>query len=166
MSEIRKFSLVYDAREDRIAWDAEDQDGATTRLWLTQRMCRALVGAILPLLQSATAPALEPLRQSAVQSWEQAAAVAGLGKVPGVRLRPGAVVGLVHAARMRRGAQGLSLTFDFTPAGSRTVTLSLTAVRQMLTVLCRLYGTAGWPADLWPPWIADPDAASGADALN
>jgi hypothetical protein len=37
MTQIHKFSLVYDATEDRLAWDAEDIQGATTRLWLTQK---------------------------------------------------------------------------------------------------------------------------------
>lgn len=168
MSQIQKFSLIYDVAEDRMAWDSEDAHGATTRLWLTQRLCRGLVGAILPMLQGQpTAP--EPVavqRQAAVQSWEQAAAMADFGKVPGVRPRPQTVTGLVRAVQIRPFADRMDLTFDFGPDQSRTIGVSHPAVRQMLTVLHRLYGAAGWPTDVWPAWIEGPQAAPPPDAVN
>ena len=59
MSEIHKFSLRYDPGEDRLAWDLEADDGGVTRLWLTQRLCRNFIEAIIPVLTKA-APATWP----------------------------------------------------------------------------------------------------------
>lgn len=168
MSKIQRFSLIYDVAEDRIAWDSEDTEGATTRLWLTQRLCRGMVGAILPMLQVEPA-APEPVaiqRQAAVQSWEQAAAMADFGKVPGVRPRPQTVVGLVKAIHIRPSADRLDLTFDFGADDSRTIGASQPAVRQMLTVLHRLHGVAGWPMDIWPAWIEGPQGPPQTGAMN
>lgn len=170
MSDIRKFSLAYDAAEDRIAWDGEDLQGATTRLWLTQRLSRRLVGALLPMLQppdpapSAAPPA--PAREAAVQSWEQAAAMAGFGRVPGVRPRADTRVGLVHAVHLQPGPRGVRVTFESSPAGARSVDLAPAALRQMLAVTHRLYVTAEWPLDIWPAWIADPAGVRAPEALN
>ena len=168
MSQIQKFSLIYDVAEDRMAWDSEDAQGATTRLWLTQRLCRGLVGAILPMLQVEPA-APEPVaaqRQAAVQSWEQAAAMADFGKVPGVRPLPQTVVGLVKAVHIGPFADHMDLSFDFGRDERRTLGVSRPAVRQMLTVLHRLYVAAGWPMDIWPAWIEGPHGQPPIDALN
>ena len=86
MSEIHRFSLVYDIPEDRIAWDVEDTDGVATRLWLTQRLCRALLTAIFPMVQAPAAADLPSQHQATLQSWEQAAAMSEFGKVPAVTL--------------------------------------------------------------------------------
>ena len=168
MTQIQKFSLIYDVAEDRMAWDSEDAAGATTRLWLTQRLCRGLVGAILPMLQGEPV-APEPVavqRQAAVQSWEQAAAMADFGKVPAVRPRPQTIVGLVKAVHIRPFAERMDLSFDFGRDEHRTLGVSRPAVRQMLTVLHRLYAAAGWPMDVWPAWIEGPQGQPSSDALN
>src|ERR1700683_2751843 len=97
MTKIRKFSLAYDAGEDRIAWDAEDVDGGVTRIWLTQRFCRQFVGALIPRLPRPSAPDVPPEHEATVQGWEQAAAMSGFGKTPGVRVTNGASIRLIRA---------------------------------------------------------------------
>jgi hypothetical protein len=167
MSQIQRFSVVYDVAQDRLAWDSEDEAGATTRLWLTQRLSRGLVGALLPLLQPS--PAAQPVpvqHQAAAQSWEQAAAMADFGKVPGVRPKPKTVEGLVRSIQIRPSGDQISLLFEFGDQEARSVGVSQAAVRQMLSVMHKLYVAAGWPLDIWPAWIAGPQAAPPADALN
>jgi hypothetical protein len=166
MTQIHKFSLVYDVAEDRLAWDAEDTDGATTRLWLTQRLSRGLVSALLPLLQAATAQKIAPQHEASVQSWEQAAAMAEFGKVPGVKPQAEATTGLVRAVHIRPSNTGMDLTFEFGADGSRTVSIAHAAVRQTLAVMHRLYVAAEWPLDVWPAWISQPAAPASAEALN
>jgi hypothetical protein len=168
MSQIQKFSLIYDVAEDRMGWDSEDIQGATTRLWLTQRLCRGLVGAVLPMLQGqpATPEPVAPQRQAVVQSWEQAAAMADFGKVPGVRPQPQTVVGLVRAVHIRPFSDRMDLTFEFGADQTRTIGVSHPAVRQMLSVLHRLYAAAGWQMDIWPAWIAGPQGSPPTDAVN
>jgi hypothetical protein len=166
MSQIQKFSLLYDAAEDRLAWDTEDAEGGTTRLWLTQRLCRGLIGALLPMLKTAAPQVDAPLQQAAVQSWEQAAAMSSFGRVPGVQPKPQTLNGLVRAVHIRPKGEHLDLTFEFGTADTREVGLSQAALRQMLSVMHRLHVAAGWPLDLWPAWIAEPAPAGAAAALN
>ena len=166
MAEIRKVSLLYAPAEDRLALDTEDLDGATTRLWLTQRLCRALVTTIIPMLQKAASLRLAGEGDGAVQSWEQAAAMAGFGQTPAVQSRSDSVTGLVHAVHISPPAQQMTLTFDFGEGDTRVVTETTAALRQTLSVMYRLQAEAGWPLDLWPPWIADPSAQAAGGAVN
>jgi hypothetical protein len=167
MSQIQKFSLVYDVTEDRLAWDSEDADGATTRLWMTQRLCSGLVGALLPLLQQAPTVWPVPVRhQATVQSWAQAAAMADFGKTPGVRPNPQTEMGLVKAVHIRPSADHLDLVFEFGPGRTRAVGVSPAAVRQMLSVMHGLYVAAGWPLDIWPAWITGQQGPPPSDAVN
>lgn len=166
MSEIRKVSLLYAPAEDRLALDAEDAEGATTRLWLTQRLCRGLVTALTPILRQSVSPGLAGQPPEAAQSWEQAAAMADFGKTPGVRAAPDSVAGLVDTVRIGPPGDQVTLTFAFGGGQSRTVTLSIAALRQTLAVMHRLHVEAGWPLDLWPDWIADPAARAAGGAVN
>ena len=166
MSAIHRFSLAYDAAEDRLTCDTEDQSGATTRLWLTQRLCRGLLPALLPMLQKAVRQEVAPEHQSALQSFEQAAALSAFGKLPPVRARAETVVGLVRAVHIQPAQTGLTLTFDFAADGHRTLALTFAEVRQMLAVMHRLQSVAGWPLDQWPAWITGGGDGAPAAALN
>jgi hypothetical protein len=166
MTKIRKFSLAYDAGEDRIAWDAEGVDGGVTRIWLTQRFCREFVGALIARLPKASSADVAPEHEATVQGWEQAAAMSGFGKTPGVRVTAEASVGLVRAVHMTPTRVGLSLAFEFGAGETRSIDLDVAAVRQMLSVMHNLHVTAGWPTAFWPNWISGPVATEAATALN
>ncbi len=169
MAEIYRYSLLYDMAEDRIAWDTIDREGATTRLWLTQRLSKDLVVALLPMLQTALPPMEQqqrsPQREAAVQSFEQAAAMSSFGRTPGVVAAPGASAGLVRKVHLKPNPQGVDLTFEFGPDQTRTIGSPHESVRQTLTVFRRLWVAAGWPMDIWPNWMAEelaPGAPDGA----
>ncbi|MDQ0464973.1 hypothetical protein QO010_002757 [Caulobacter ginsengisoli] len=163
MSEIHKFTLAYDAAEDRLAFDAEDSGGETTRLWLTERLCRNLAPALIKLLtEKGAAKATGAVAESTVQSWAQVAAMQGFGGTPAVKLKAQAPSGLVSAVHVTPTNGRFLVKFDF--AGqSRSINFDEPALRQTLALMQRLYRQAGWPAEIWPDWIADPavDAASG-----
>ena len=162
MAETRKISLLYVPAEDRMALDIEDSEGGGVRLWLTQRLCKALVSALVPMLQEVVTLKLPPEAGDAAQSWDQAAAMAEFGKTPGVRLQPDSVSGLVTAVHISPPGDQMSLTFDFGDGASRVVGLAIPALRQALAVMHRLHVQAGWPLEVWPDWIADPAVAAGA----
>lgn len=161
MSEIHKFSLAYDTAQDRIAWDAEAVDGAATRLWLTQRLCKAVVKALTPMIQTSATPQ----HQAAVQSWEQAAAVAALGQTPAVKVSDETPSGLVGAVHLTPAGSSITVAFDFAAGQSLSIVMTPVALRQTLAVLHRLHVSAGWPTDEWPAWLAAP-AAAPTDAVN
>ena len=164
MAEIHKFSLSYDTAEDRLAWDAEDHDGGAIRMWLTQRLCQALVKAMVPMIVQSGPPPHGG--GTAVQSWEQAAAMAALGKVPPVRPQPQSPAGLVGRVDIKPGPDKKVLTFHFGAEQTCAIGVELPQLRQTLAVIHGLYVAAGWPLDFWPAWIADPAAGSRADVVN
>src|ERR1700761_8895970 len=122
MRQLAKFSLSYDPPEDRIAWDAEDVDGQVTRLWITQRLCRDFVGALVPRLPKPTASAPAGF-ESAIQSWEQAAAMANFGATPGVAYPAGAAAGLVRTVHINPAPGSISLVFEASEGDPATITL-------------------------------------------
>ncbi|HWA63350.1 MAG TPA: hypothetical protein VG939_18380, partial [Caulobacteraceae bacterium] len=166
MSEIQKFSLVYDPAEDRIALDTEDDGGATMRLWLTQRLCRGLVGAFAPAVQKSLGAEIPPQHEAAVQAFEQAAAMQDFGKVAGVQPKAGSTVGLVHTVHITPTTAGFTLAFEFGQRRSVPIGLGVAQARQTLAVIYQLYVAAGWPLDVWPGWIADPPQTAPIAALN
>lgn len=166
MADISRFSFHYDPAEDRLALDTEDVAGGTTRLWLTQRLCRGLVVALTPLLQKAVAETLPPGQRATLQAWEQAAALEGFGGAPPVLPDTGAASGLVRAVHISPGDGRMTLTFDFGDSLSRTIRMTLVALRQGLAEMHRLQVIAGWPRDFWPDWIVDPVAHAGGGAVN
>jgi hypothetical protein len=166
MSEVRKFSLSYHPAEDRLAFDSEDADGGTLRLWLTLRLCQGLIRAIPPLLPTAAPQVRAREQQATVQSWEQAAAMASFGHVPGVKPTPRTTTGLVHTVNIQPKPDQLNLGFEYGGGDKIDVGLPHASVRQMLTVMHRLYAAAGWPMDAWPAWIAGPVGAAPSDAVN
>lgn len=157
MTEITRFSLLFDPAEDRLALDMLDDAGAETRLWLTQRLCRGLAPVLLPMV--AGGPTGEDASR---QSWAQAAAVEAMAATPPVRPGPKATVGLVFEVTLEPTPERLGLTFRF-GAQSRQLGLSPVALRQTLAELYRLHAAAGWPLDQWPAWVADPAGEAAAE---
>lgn len=162
MTEITRFSLLFDPAEDRMALDMVDDAGAVTRLWLTQRLCRGLGQALSPMLGAPGRDASDTSRQS----WAQAAAVAAMAGTPPVTPGAGATVGLVFEVNIAPTPDRLAITLRFADQ-SRVLTLAPVALRQTLAEMYRLHVAAGWPLDLWPAWIADPAGEAAAmGALN
>lgn len=160
MTEITRFSLLFDPAEDRMALDMVDDAGAVTRLWLTQRLCRGLVPALAPMLGAPGPDAADTSRQS----WAQAAAVEAMARTPPVTPGTGATIGLVFEVSIAPSPDRLAITLRFGDQ-SRELALAPVALRQTLSEMYRLHVAAGWPLDLWPSWIADPAgeaAATGA----
>lgn len=69
MAEIQKISLLYMPVEDRLAFDVQDAEGAGPRPWLTQKLRRALVAALVPLLGKVATLHLPPEARGTAQSW-------------------------------------------------------------------------------------------------
>jgi hypothetical protein len=163
MAEIHRFSLVYDPTEDRIAWDMEDTEGAGTRLWLTQRFCKALIAALTPMVAepvtAAANTAPDAGYRETLQSWEQAAAMSAFGKTPAVRHTPQATSALVNTVHLQPAGETLTFVFEFGSGEQRRVGVDRMALRQTLQVLHRLHTAAGWPTDDWPAWITEVEAA-------
>lgn len=162
MAEIHKFSFAYDGAEDRIAWDAEDTDGAATRLWVTQRLCRGVVRAILPMLDAPVSNDRPATQESQVHSWQQAAAMSEFGKTSGVKTSTETTAGLVREIRITPRGDGVILAFEYGAGQGLVISMSGAALRQTLAELHRLSVAAEWNLDIWPSWIADPNGALAA----
>lgn len=166
MADIHKFSLHYDPHEDRLAFDAEDAAGATTRLWLTERMCRNLAPHLIKMLtEKGAAKAGGAVAESTVQSWAQLSAMRGFDQSSAVKLKTDAPSGLVNAVHVTPTNGRFLVKFDF-GGQSRSINFDEQALRQTLSLLARLYQAAGWTADIWPDWIADPTPEPAVRTVN
>ena len=166
MGPVQKFSINYVATEDRLAFDAEDAGGVTTRLWLTERLCRTIAPHLIKLVsERAAAKATGAVAPSTVQSWAQLSALQGFGEAPAVRLASDAPAGLVTTVHITPVNGRFQIKFDF---GDRSLGLDLDegALRQTLTLLARLYRVAGWPGELWPDWVLDPAPEPAVRTVN
>ncbi len=156
MAEIIRFSLTYDLAEDRIAWDMVDQEGETTRLWLTQRLCRALAQALFPMVTAEGAAADTPAPvQETLQAWEQEAAMANFGSIPAVQPKPSSRTGLVGKVHLTPNGESLNFTFEFGEGEQRVIGVGRAELRQTLAMIYRLHVAASWPTDVWPIWITE-----------
>jgi hypothetical protein len=166
MGPVQKFSINYVPAEDRLALDAEDAGGVTTRLWLTERLCRGMVPHLIKLLTERTAAkASGAVARSTVQSWAQLSAMQGLGETRAVQLKPDAPGGLVTTVHITPANGRFQIRFEF---GERSLAIDYDedALRQTLTLLARLYRLADWPGDLWPDWILDPVPEPAVRTVN
>ncbi len=158
MSRIIRFSQMFDPSEDRIAWITEDDRGETTRLWLSLRLCQRMVGALVPKVQEIRPAPTVAASDPAIQSWEQAAAMAQLEPGPPILPSAKTTTGLVQSIDIAPVNGEFLLTLHFGEGEQRSLALTAVEMRQSLTVLYRLYRAAEWPLDVWPGWVSGEDA--------
>ena len=137
-------TLRYVPTEDRLHVAARLEDGRAVRLWLTQRMARALVTVLARHLERVVAPG-DPLPAAR----ERVAAAPQNDALHAVPI-DGAVAHLVRNVTLKLAAERVALCFvsdlDFRPS----LVLDCARARQWLRLLQRQFVTAGWPLDAWP----------------
>jgi hypothetical protein len=149
---LKKVTLRYSEREDRIGMFAELDEGDGMVIWLTLRICRLLVNSLCKRVEQEVSPVqrdLElPFRQQKAE-WQ---------------LRPSKPVVVEHAGaqhtavpdsiKVSYSAQGVSLVFCAGNLHVAMLALTQTELRQWLSMLYRLFRKAKWPMDGWPAWIS------------
>lgn len=161
---LTRLTTEYLPSEDRLRLSGEDADGEAVRIWLTQRLLRRLLPALLNWLerQAGTLP-----RPEIILEFAQEAARVGLQAQPPVRA-DGAAGWLATAIDITPGAQHVELAFRAAPDLRATLVLEATALRQWLGIMHGHWAGAGWPAAVWPTWMSESAAPArqGAAVLH
>ena len=170
MPNVKRVTMTYDPKEDRLRLSAVDTDGQALGAWLTQRMANALVTSLVECLDDAIEAepdiiaGAKPASKSMAQLLGQAKAdlqksqadAESRGSVPARLPSPPATSEFViERVRMRRvnGAYVLDLRWA---GGSMSIGGGQTWLRQFLRVIHKNYSKGGWPLNLvWPEWFGE-----------
>jgi hypothetical protein len=166
-----RLTTQYHEQEDRIRITGEIETGGTACLWLTNRLARRLVPALVRWLEQESGDLPMPeLRQEMAQQAAEA------------RMEAGAPVGgggavafnlLLQEIDLQATDQAIRLVLKTgaepgSGAGSGSGAVfafgfDRTSARQWLAILRHGFEQAGWPQDIWPEWSksAAPSEAAG-----
>jgi len=167
---IRKLTLIYDPREDRLRLSATDAGGRAIGAWLTQRMSNFLVKSLIACLDDvvesqpdviagpkpATKSATQLLRQTQADLEKSRTDRRNAPPVP-VRepLAPATPAALIERVRMHRIESTYILEMSW-PDGGISLPGDQTWLRQFLRVLYKNYRVGDWPMEpVWPSWFGD-----------
>lgn len=159
---LEKLTLDYAAAEDRILLRAQDQSGTVVAFWLTLRMSRALLKALLAYLENVT-PTPATSDRELMQAFRQTSAL--------MKLEPGAAVQTTDAAPLlvttldlQRKPKGVLLQLPLPDGDMAELALDSVQLRQYLHILRTMFVRAEWPLDDWPAWMNDAAAeVAGAE---
>ncbi len=177
---LEKITLSYVATEDRISMHAQIKGGEPVMFWLTQRLCRELIKAMVAyfdknfdnnasLRQGKAAAPTSPAGKSMLQSYYQEAAVQNKPRIPSVDATSSSRAPvLVQTLNIRTNPEAIVLRLPMPDGAVTAMPLKPEEARQLLQILHVQYRRAEWPMDVWPTWIGQTPAASagGGEPLH
>ena len=159
---IERFTTRYHPLQDRFCLDCASLDNEGISLWLTHRLLKHLLPALLQLIT----PVAETRDKAVVLAqWafttardQQPQARSDLGPstaaLPPVAVAPRPATWLVSSIDLQTAPHQVTLRFNSTTVGTvATLSLSPERLRQWLGILYRLWTGAGWTESLWPHWL-------------
>lgn len=176
---LRRLTTEYVDIEDRLRISGQTPEDGRLVIWLTNRLAVRTIPKLLGWLESrkertvkdrtipyspASTTGLLAVEHE-MQSFAQAAAVAGLKRLKPVTAQPDALSWVVVAVDIKATDSHLSITFRSAQEQSAGVRFDATRLRQWLSILHRAWSKAGWPPPIWPDWIAQ-DHTPPADAIR
>lgn len=158
VTKLQRLTTEYIDIEDRIRISGETPDSGPVVMWLTNRLAARAVPQLLRWLEDQAAPTAGsssdfPALKRELQSFAQAAAVAGLKRHEPVVAGASTPSWIVQAIDITAARGRLSLTFRGEPDQSARVPFDATGLRQWLSILHRAWSKAQWSPIVWPDWI-------------
>jgi hypothetical protein len=167
---LQRLTMEYVVIEDRMRISGETRDAGPVVMWLTNRLAMRVVPQLLRWLEDQAALTAgyssdSPALKRELQSFAQAAAVAGLKRHRPVVAEGDVPSWVVQAVDITATQDRLSITFRGEQDQSARVPFNATGLRQWLSILHRAWLKAEWPSLVWPDWIKR-DEASPPDAVR
>lgn len=153
---LQRITTEYQPFEDRIKLAGLIADNQPVVMWLTQRLLRRLLPAMLGWLER-QAPAATP-RPEVLQTFAQEVARAAQVPAAAVPVVSGAAEWLVRQLDVTMSDQGIVLVFQQGADGELeriVLPMHATLLRQWLGILHDAFVEAEWPLDLWPAWLRE-----------
>lgn len=168
---LERITFDYSATEDRLLARMQASDGERQAAWLTQRLARRLVKALLAHLDKTTmtertsvasnsavsSGSVSQSPKEMLMSFRHQAAMLKRESPPPVApidTHDLPLLEIIHARLLQSRAV---LTIEL-PAGPVVLSLSHDHAWQLLQILLNIFGKADWPVDAWPDWMRDGDA--------
>jgi hypothetical protein len=162
MNELKRITTEYSAPEDRIRLSGEAADGKTVVFWLTRRLLDRLLPSLIDSLErevSGRGGSMPTYHLDAVHGFAQQAARAQMPRQSRVQVPRTSRQCVVRTAVIAQARDGIVLTLrGEDPDSEARVTLGAQPLRQWLNILHDRYRQATWPLDVWPDWMAAPQA--------
>ncbi len=161
MQELQRVTSAYIDAEDRMRLTGELGSGETLEVWLSQRLLVRLLPHLTLWLEQRGSTAF-PVEIE--QALEQHAATENLGAEAPVQHTGQGKSWLAQAVDMSAGDHAMRLAFRCDGEAPVTLTLSVQALRQWLTILRALWLQAEWGMGVWPEWMGDATSGSRLNA--
>lgn len=164
---LKRVTLNFSEQEDRVRLVGERSGQGVEVLWLSQRLLRRLVPALLRWLdeqvgvagrvassagttvaRKASLPRPEVLNEFAQQS-----ARAQLKAEPAVKPGEDCTSWLVISLNLTMGTEALRVTFCGAGQERAAIELQIRQLRQWLNILYDVWRRAEWSMDVWPDWM-------------
>jgi len=155
MTILQRITTEYVETEDRVRLSGASHSGEAVSLWITQRLMARLLKVILNWTAEG-----EDAQQALKNAFAQQAARADVRLQPPVQAQNSPA--LVNTIDISHTAEALTLVFRGAEGVAGQLTLQRQDVRQWLNILHDTWRRAEWPQDLWPDWMARPQAEPAA----
>lgn len=149
---LQRLTTVYSAPEDRIRISAEDNKGRVVVMWLTQRLLKRMLPALIEWYEKRAG---NIVGAEVRQSFAQLSAVSRLKPQPPVASGSSIDAGVIESIDIKRGNNEVRLvlkTRRFEPA---ELAFSDETLRQWLDIAYRAYLKAEWTGVPWPEWLQE-----------
>lgn len=173
--DLTRLTVRYDPTEDRLCLLGESAHG-NCRLWLSERLLRRLVPALLDRLAAiegrgdgldadrGVRSEARPLLQAHQQQFAQQAAMAQLPMQSPVADDRLVAEGLLSSVDLVFGGEAIGLRFKASDRLEASLTLMPDVLRQWLGIVHAQCRDAGWRLDYWPGWLDGGSATRPASA--
>ncbi|MYM35557.1 hypothetical protein GTP38_14570 [Duganella sp. FT94W] len=162
MVRLQRLTTEYDAAQDRIRLSGLDAERRPHLIWLTRRLLRLLVPALVRWLEQHDGV----VQAAVVQSFAQEVARAGIVPQTAVNAASGPAW-LAQAVDLGRAGDLLSLSLRDGAGATVTVMLSARQLRQWLSMLQHGAVQGDWDLAEWPAWMSPELAApEGSTVLH
>ncbi len=159
---IQKITQRYHSEQDRISFSVQSVEQQVVLLWLTQRLANRLVSILVSwlgedsgVLMNQSFTDSQSLDQQGVLEQTQQAQLTTFSAVDVTLAQGERLLNSIDLARDQNGAY--ILTFNWIENNACLI-LNVTELRQWLSILYRLFGTAEWPKQAWSAWFSTNNA--------
>lgn len=158
---IASFTARYDRVEDRISFDCALLGGGTIQLYITHRLGRKIVSALISQIQARQSGELE-------NEFSQRAAVSSKAKSDAVKLEvTNSSVWLVSSMKVQTlGDEVIRLVFQNSDNDSVHIQGRDALIRNVVDVLYKAFVLAEWDETVFPNWVLSRDALRDRQQLN
>lgn len=163
MSSLKRITIEYSEREDRIRLAGLTDNNQTIGLWLTMRLMSRLINHCLNLVEKNTpelekTPATNQQSRKTVQKFIQQSAEQQLVDETAVKLANNSPNNLIVEIDIKNDSKGVAITFKDELNSNYETYLSSQQLRQWLGMLHMIWQKTEWPNLVWPDWMSNSPA--------